>query len=73
MAVGVLQCYIKQTQIRTHISFLDTRTHGAHSRTHIRSVSLCVQVRLSIAQMDTYDDHGAAAAELDEDFFDNFS
>eukprot|EP00198_Chlamydomonas_reinhardtii_P005699 XP_001695035.1 predicted protein [Chlamydomonas reinhardtii] len=31
------------------------------------------QVRLSIAQMDTYDDHGAAAAELDEDFFDNFS
>ncbi|KAG2437414.1 hypothetical protein HXX76_006066 [Chlamydomonas incerta] len=31
------------------------------------------QVRLSIAQMDTYSDHGAAAAELDEDFFDNFS
>ncbi|KAG2453083.1 hypothetical protein HYH02_002415 [Chlamydomonas schloesseri] len=31
------------------------------------------QVRLSIAQMDTYTDHGAAAAELDEDFFDNFS
>ncbi|GLC41902.1 hypothetical protein PLESTB_001045600 [Pleodorina starrii] len=31
------------------------------------------QIRLSAAQMDTYSSHRAAAEEMDEDFFDNFS
>eukprot|EP00873_Tetraselmis_striata_P027854 jgi/Tetstr1/448118/TSEL_035414.t1 len=33
----------------------------------------CEQQRLSLAQMDTYGAHVAAAEETDEDFFDNFS